>query len=222
VSDTLQRMTDEFRRLDDELAAAVTLPAVDKVIRRAGSMNRASTAAAAAVLTVGTLSGLTAVAQASTPAPSSDVAAPVLPPAASTPTETTQSPPPSFSPESQPVAIDVPAPVYAAPARPAPGPVLLPPPAPPVPPAPEKKPSGGKEGDSDNNNDNNDHDKPTKPTKPTPPTKPTKPPTTEPTQPPTSEPPTSEPSDPPSSQPQDPPSSEPQTQTQTKAETTGQ
>jgi hypothetical protein len=54
-SSAFDRITDEFRRLDDELAAAVTLPAVDSVIRRAGTLNRASTAAAAAVLTVGAL-----------------------------------------------------------------------------------------------------------------------------------------------------------------------
>ena len=47
----IDRVTDEFRRLDDELAAAVTLPSVDSVIRRAGTLNRASTAAAAAVTT---------------------------------------------------------------------------------------------------------------------------------------------------------------------------
>ncbi|MCU1662942.1 MAG: hypothetical protein JWR58_3007, partial [Pseudonocardia sp.] len=44
MSDTFDRVTEEFRRLDDELAAAVTLPAVDSVIRRAGTLNRASTA----------------------------------------------------------------------------------------------------------------------------------------------------------------------------------
>ena len=46
MTDPFSRMTDEFRRMDDELAAAVTLPPVDNVIRRAGAVNRASTAAA--------------------------------------------------------------------------------------------------------------------------------------------------------------------------------
>lgn len=61
--DALSRVTDEFRRLDDELAAAVTLPSVDDVIRHAGSTNRASTAAAVAVIAVGALGGVTGVAQ---------------------------------------------------------------------------------------------------------------------------------------------------------------
>lgn len=71
------RMSEEFRRLDDELAGAVGLPSVDAVIRRTGMLNRASTAAAAAVITVGALGGLTAVAQASVgrPSPAAVVAA---------------------------------------------------------------------------------------------------------------------------------------------------
>ena len=73
------RMTDEFRRLDDELSAAVTLPPVDAVIRRAGALNRASTAAAAAVLTVGGLGGITAVAQATAAPVHSSAAQAVLP-----------------------------------------------------------------------------------------------------------------------------------------------
>ncbi len=64
---TRRKLTSEFRRMDDELAASVALPAVDSVIRRAGTANRATTAAAAAVFTVGSLGGITAVAQASTP-----------------------------------------------------------------------------------------------------------------------------------------------------------
>ena len=47
------RVSQELRELDDELAAAVELPPVDSVIRQAGRTARASTAAAAAVLTVG-------------------------------------------------------------------------------------------------------------------------------------------------------------------------
>src|SRR4051794_12761216 len=62
-----RKLTSEFRRMDDELAASVALPAVDSVIRRAGTTSRATTAAAAAVFTVGSLGGITAVAQASTP-----------------------------------------------------------------------------------------------------------------------------------------------------------
>lgn len=46
MTDGYERITDELRRLDDELAAAVTLPSVDAVIRRASTLNRASTAAA--------------------------------------------------------------------------------------------------------------------------------------------------------------------------------
>ncbi|MGH8966403.1 MAG: hypothetical protein ACRDXB_13900, partial [Actinomycetes bacterium] len=69
MTDGYERVTDEFRRLDDELAAAVTLPAVDTVIRRASSLSRANTAAAAAVLTVGALGATTAIAQITLPAP---------------------------------------------------------------------------------------------------------------------------------------------------------
>jgi outer membrane biosynthesis protein TonB len=80
---TRRKLTSEFRRMDDELAASVALPAVDSVIRRAGTTSRATTAAAAAVFTVGSLGGITAVAQASTPrdpAPAEVVSGP--PPAA--------------------------------------------------------------------------------------------------------------------------------------------
>ncbi|MBO4241473.1 hypothetical protein GSF26_27500, partial [Pseudonocardia alni] len=57
----------EFHRLDDVLAAAVPLPAVDDVISRAAGARRATSAAAAAVLTVGSLGGITAVATAAAP-----------------------------------------------------------------------------------------------------------------------------------------------------------
>jgi outer membrane biosynthesis protein TonB len=80
---TRRKLTSEFRRMDDELAASVALPAVDSVIRRAGTTSRATTAAAAAVFTVGSLGGITAIGQASTPrepAPAGVVAGP--PPAA--------------------------------------------------------------------------------------------------------------------------------------------
>ena len=70
MSEPFRRVADELRRLDDELAAAVTLPTPDSVIRRAGVFNRASTAAAVAVLSVGALGAMTAVAS---------VAAPVVP-----------------------------------------------------------------------------------------------------------------------------------------------
>ena len=53
MSVDVQWVSRELRRLDDELAAAVDLPPVDSVIRQAGRTARASTAAAAAVLTVG-------------------------------------------------------------------------------------------------------------------------------------------------------------------------
>jgi len=79
---TRRKLTSEFRRMDDELAASVALPAVDSVIRRAGTTSRATTAAAAAVFTVGSLGGVTAVAQASTPrdpAPAEVVASPQPP-----------------------------------------------------------------------------------------------------------------------------------------------
>src|ERR687896_10747 len=75
MTDGYERVTAELRRLDDELAAAVTLPSVDTVIRRAGTLNRASTAAAAAVLTVGALGATTAIAQLPVPGPFVDPAA---------------------------------------------------------------------------------------------------------------------------------------------------
>ena len=74
MTDGYERITDELRRLDDELAAAVTLPSVDTVIRRARTLSRASTAAAAAVLTVGALGATTAVAQLTVPGPVVDTA----------------------------------------------------------------------------------------------------------------------------------------------------
>ena len=64
----------ELRALDDELAEAVELPPVDSVIRQAGRTTRASTAAAAAVLTVGALGGVTAVTRVGEPAPVTEVA----------------------------------------------------------------------------------------------------------------------------------------------------
>src|SRR5919108_4229178 len=82
MTDGYERVTDELRRLDDELAAAVTLPAVDTVIRRAGTLNRTSTAAAAAVLTVGALSATTAVAQVTVPVAHADAAGATVTPGA--------------------------------------------------------------------------------------------------------------------------------------------
>ncbi|MDT7644896.1 MAG: hypothetical protein QOC75_1896, partial [Pseudonocardiales bacterium] len=52
-----------LRRLDEDLTQSVMLPPVDAVIRRASSMNRTTTAATAAVLTVGALGAVTVVAQ---------------------------------------------------------------------------------------------------------------------------------------------------------------
>ena len=67
MSEPFRRVAEELRRLDDELAAAVTLPTPDSVIRRAGVFNRASTAAAVAVTSVGALGAMTAVASVTTP-----------------------------------------------------------------------------------------------------------------------------------------------------------
>ena len=91
---TLDRVTDEFLRLDDELSVAVALPSVDSVIRRAGTLNRTSTAAAAAVLTVGGLGGITAVAQAHTVPAAAVKADAVIAPAPTTTRATTTTPPP--------------------------------------------------------------------------------------------------------------------------------
>ncbi|MDQ2706598.1 MAG: hypothetical protein M3Z25_02710 [Actinomycetota bacterium] len=52
-----------LRRLDENLTRGVVLPPVDAVIRRADAMNRTTTAATAAVLTVGALGAVTVVAQ---------------------------------------------------------------------------------------------------------------------------------------------------------------
>lgn len=57
--DLPQRVADELWSLEDELAAAVTLPEVDTVIGRNASFNRVSAAAAAAVLAIGTLGAVT-------------------------------------------------------------------------------------------------------------------------------------------------------------------
>ena len=51
MTESFHGVADELRRLDDHLAAAVPLPAPDTVIRKAGAVNRASTAAAVAVTT---------------------------------------------------------------------------------------------------------------------------------------------------------------------------
>jgi hypothetical protein len=79
VTDAFDRMTDEFRRLDDELAAGVAPPAVDTVIRRTGALNRASVAAAAAVLTIGALVVSSAAPPSPSPSPS-PTAPPTAPP----------------------------------------------------------------------------------------------------------------------------------------------
>lgn len=168
---TLDRMTDEFRRLDDELSAAVSLPSVDSVIRRAGTLNRASTAAAAAVLTVGGLGGITAVAQATVgpaQASTSNAEAVITPAAPTTTTPPAELPPAVVAPPADQAAPAVPqenrstrtraqtAPGTTAP-KPAPvapkPPVVVPPaPKPPVVttivPAPTTNP-GGAEGTQD-------------------------------------------------------------------------
>ena len=83
-------VSQELRELDDELAAAVELPPVDTVIRQAGRTARASTAAAAAVLTVGALGGVTALTHVGDPASVED-AAPVSVEAAAPPSASTTS-----------------------------------------------------------------------------------------------------------------------------------
>ena len=103
------RLSDAFHRLDDELSSGVPLPSVDAVIGRAGTLNRASTAAAVAVLSVGALGGVTAVAHAGV-RPVAVAEAVVAPPATSTtPTTTTTTPPPAVAPA--PVATTVAKPV---------------------------------------------------------------------------------------------------------------
>ena len=88
------RLSNAFHRLDDELAAGVPLPSVDAVIGRAGTLNRASTAAAIAVVSVGALGGVTAVAHAGV-RPVAVAEAAVVPP--TTTTTTTTTPPPAVA-----------------------------------------------------------------------------------------------------------------------------
>lgn len=102
------RLSDAFHRLDDELSSGVPLPSVDAVIGRAGTLNRASTAAAVAVLSVGALGGVTAVAHAGV-RPVAVAEAVVAPPATSTTPTTTTTPPPAVAPA--PVATTVAKPV---------------------------------------------------------------------------------------------------------------
>ncbi len=154
-----------FVRLDDVLAASVPLPAVDEVIGRAPSVRRASSAAAAAVLTVGSLGGITAVATAAAPqdsaaSPPSAMASPStgapsapLSPLAANPLPASPAAPalpPAFDPTGAAAPLvqnpsgsagggAVAAPIapgaVAGPVAPAPGPVLPPRPAPGRPPA---------------------------------------------------------------------------------------
>jgi hypothetical protein len=110
VTTTQGRLSHEFHRLDDELSAGVPLPSVDAVIGRAATLNRASMAAAIAVLAVGALGGVTAIAHAGVH-PTLAAAADVIPPAATTtaaPTTTTTPPPPVVAP---PVTTVAPVPV---------------------------------------------------------------------------------------------------------------
>jgi outer membrane biosynthesis protein TonB len=94
VTNTQGRLSHEFHRLDDELSAGVPLPSVDAVIGRAATLNRASMAAAIAVLAVGALGGVTAIAHAGVH-PTLAAAAEVIPPAAAaTAAPTTTTPPP--------------------------------------------------------------------------------------------------------------------------------
>jgi hypothetical protein len=107
VTGAHNRLSDAFHRLDDELSSGVPLPSVDAVIGRAGTLNRASTAAAVAVLSVGALGGVTAVAHAGV-RPVAVAEAVVAPPATSI-TPTTTTPPPAVAPA--PVATTVAKPV---------------------------------------------------------------------------------------------------------------
>ncbi|MDT7552914.1 MAG: hypothetical protein QOI16_1450, partial [Pseudonocardiales bacterium] len=94
MTNTQGRLSHEFHRLDDELSAGVPLPSVDAVIGRAATLNRASMAAAIAVLAVGALGGVTAIAHAGVH-PTLAAAAEVIPPAAAaTAAPTTTTPPP--------------------------------------------------------------------------------------------------------------------------------
>src|ERR1700761_4666371 len=52
-----------LRTLDEDLTRSVLLPPVEMIIHRADAMNRTTTAATAAVLTVGALGAVTVVAQ---------------------------------------------------------------------------------------------------------------------------------------------------------------
>lgn len=178
MTNTLTRVTDEFRRMDDELAAAVILPAVDAVIRRAGTANRASTAAAAAVLTVGALGGITAVAQAG---PSSNVAAELPAPGITVlPTPTSTEPVITSEATGSGPAVDSAVPrqrVQVAP-PPAAAPAVVPTPeaAPPVVETPDDD-----NGDTEGKPDPTKTNKPTKTNRPTTTAPTTKPTTTAPT-----------------------------------------
>ena len=206
MTDGYERITDELRRLDDQLAVAVTLPAVDAVIRRAGTLNRTNTAPAAAVLTVGALSATTAIAQITVPAPAIHTAAAVSPGRAPVTS--------ADSDASLPVVEQAPAQVGGVPRDPEtrvdeplpprdPGPAVPPPPlAPPPPVLTTTAVAPPPTTTTRNNDDDNDDDRPTRPSKPNKPTKPPEPTKPDPTKP------TDEPSDPPD-EPSDPPDDPP-------------
>ena len=91
------RLSDAFHQLDDELSSGVPLPSVDAVIGRARTLNRASTAAAVAVISVGALGGVTAVAHAGVrPVAVAETVA--APPPTTTTTTTTPAPAPVVAP----------------------------------------------------------------------------------------------------------------------------
>jgi hypothetical protein len=98
VTGANNRLSDAFQRLDDELSSGVPLPSVDTVIGRAGTLNRASTAAAVAVLSVGALGGVTAVAHAGVRPVAVAEAVVAAPATATTPSTTTTTPPPVVAP----------------------------------------------------------------------------------------------------------------------------
>lgn len=137
------QVTDAMRRLDDDVAAAVALPPVDAVIRRAGAHNRVAAAAAVAVATVGALGGITVVAQTVGSSPASAAVpkfakrtpqplAPFDVPNAIVTPETTAALP--IAPP--PVTTTRPAAATTAPPAPAPPPPPPPSPSPPPPPPP--------------------------------------------------------------------------------------
>jgi hypothetical protein len=82
VSDDPDSAVSALRHLNEDLVQTVRLPPVDRVVARAAGMNRANTAATAAVLTVGALGAVTVIAQSAlsggVPLPAAEAFAPAL------------------------------------------------------------------------------------------------------------------------------------------------